>query len=121
MKINRSEILTIFLVILLFLIIPLLILAADSSCPSGKICIPNPLKAETFEELLNNILNFIAILALALAPLLIVVAGFYFLTAAGEPARIDTAKKIILYTLIGLVIVLLSKGLIALLMKAMGG
>jgi len=45
---------------------------------------------------------------------MIIVAGFYFITATGDPAKIDTAKKIILWTLIGLLVVISAKGLIAL-------
>jgi hypothetical protein len=38
--------------------------------------------------------------------------GFYFLTSGGDPEKIRTAKKIITYALIGLLIVLLASALI---------
>lgn len=84
---------------------------------SAQITIPNPLKAATFPELLDYIIDFIFILALGIAPIMIIVAGFYFITAAGDPAKIQTAKQIILYTLIGLLIVFSAKGLIELFAK----
>ena len=89
--------------------------------PEGKTCICNPLDTDTFEELINNIINFIFIFALAFAPLMFIVAGFYFITAAGDPEKIKTAKTIIWYTLIGLVIVLLAKGIIKVIEQIFGG
>jgi magnesium-transporting ATPase (P-type) len=94
----------------------------DGGDTSGGIgiSIDNPLNATSFEALINGIINFIFVVALAITPLMIVIAGFYFITAAGNPQKIDTAKKIILYTAIGLAIVLLAKGLIALIQSVIG-
>ncbi len=79
----------------------------------GALGIDNPLAYDNFEELVEAIANFIFNIALVLAPIMIVIAGFYFLTAAGDPGRVATAKKIILYTLVGFAIILLSRGLVA--------
>jgi len=97
--------------ILLLIILPLSVLAVE---------IKNPLEYDTFGELIEAIIDFIYKIALVLAPLFIVIAGFYFVTAAGNPAQIETAKKIILYTLIGFLIILLSKGLIAVIQNVLG-
>jgi len=84
-------------------------------CPPGHICIENPLEAESFEDLLNAVVNFIFYVTIVIAPLMIMIAGFFFLTAGGNPLRIDTARRIILWTVIGLSIVLFAKGLISVL------
>ena len=76
--------------------------------------IENPLAAKDFQELIDKLINFIFVLAVMIAPIMIIVAGFYFITAAGDPAKIETAKKMILWTLIGLLIVFCAKGLIML-------
>lgn len=82
--------------------------------------IENPLgEGTTFSMLIYRIVDFIFNIALVFAPLMIVVAGFYFVTAAGEPARIQTAKNIIIWTLVGFIVILLSKGLIAMLREAL--
>jgi hypothetical protein len=81
----------------------------------------NPFKFDTFTELSYAIINFLFYLALAIAPIMIIIAGFYFVTSTGDPAKIDTAKKIILWTLIGLLVIMSSKGLIALVHKIFGG
>lgn len=111
MKPNFFKILILLLLISVFLI-PL---------PVKGIKIENPLKAKTFNELINNIINFIFTLALAIAPVMIIIAGLLFVTSAGSPGQIETAKKIILYTLIGFVIILMAKGLINLFTQYLGG
>ncbi len=79
------------------------------------VTIDNPLEeTDTFAELIDAIINIIFTLALAIAPIMFIVAGFYFVTAAGEPEKINTAKKMILWTLIGLLVVISAKGIIAL-------
>lgn len=77
-----------------------------------NISIPNPLNADTFAELIDALVNIIFYLAIVIAPLMIIVAGFYFVTAAQNPNQINTAKQIILWTLIGLMIVICAKGII---------
>jgi len=86
----------------------------------GIIKIENPLKYETFDKIIDALINFIFTLALYIAPVMIIIAGLLFVTSAGSPGQIDTAKKIILYTLIGFVIILISRGLIALFTQVLG-
>jgi len=81
---------------------------------SEAVTIPNPLKAQSFTQLLEAIIDFIFYLALGIAPIMIIVAGFFFITAQGEPEKIQTAKRIILWVLIGLIVVFCAKGLIKL-------
>ena len=70
----------------------------------------NPLKAENLAELLNAIIDdFLIPVSLALAPLMIVIGGYFLIASAGVEARIATGKKIILYTFIALLIILLAK------------
>lgn len=77
------------------------------------VTIDNPLRWNSFWDLIDKLIDFIFYLSIGFAPIMIIVAGFYFITAAGEPAKIETAKKIILWTMIGLTIVFLSKALIS--------
>ena len=100
------------LLILIFLglVLPMSVLA---------VTIENPLKAKTFGGLINNLISFIFWIALALFPLMIVIAGIYFVTAAGNPEQIEKAKSIILYTLIGFIVILVAKGFIELLKQVL--
>ena len=73
----------------------------------------NPLKYDDFGELVDGIVDFIFNIAIVIVPLAIVIGAFFLLISGGDPEKIKTGKSIILYSLIGLVIVLFAKGLIA--------
>jgi hypothetical protein len=74
--------------------------------------IENPLKADSFAELLDMVINFIFIMSLGITPIIIIIAGFLFITAMGDPQKIQTAKRVIIWALIGLTVVLCAKGLV---------
>lgn len=80
----------------------------------------NPLEYETFGELIDAIIDFIFYIAVVVAPLMIIIGAFYLLTAGGDPKKIGTGKNIIIYTLIGLAIVMLARGLIAMVESVIG-
>lgn len=75
--------------------------------------IKNPLEAESFEDLINSLVNFIFGVSLAIVPLMVIIAGFYWLTAAGDPKKVKTALDIIKWTVIGFAIILFARGIIA--------
>ena len=103
--------------------------ASDADCDAGLVCLKgkcrgcpitlgviqicNPIQACDFAELINSFINFLWWIALALFPLMIVVAGFYFVTSAGNPAQIEKAKGIALYSVIGLLLIIMSKAFVA--------
>lgn len=97
----------------------------DISCPGDcpatcANCIPNPLKYQSFQCLIESVINFIFLVSLALAPLMVLIGAFYLMTAGGNPARVKTAQSIFMWTAIGFFVILLAKGLIAAI-KAMLG
>lgn len=82
------------------------------TCPAGALCIDNPLCAESFEELINALINFIFYFSLVFAPIMFIIAGLLFVTAAGVPEKIQKAKNVMLWTAIGLAIIIMAKGII---------
>lgn len=80
----------------------------------------NPLEYETVEELIDKIISFIFYIAVIVAPLMIIIGAFYILTAGGDPKRVGTGKNIVIYTLIGLAIILFARGLIAMIESVIG-
>ncbi len=101
-----------FLTFLFFLLTPFL---------AGAIKFENPLVGITFEELIDAITDFIFWVTIAIAPIMIIVAAFYFLTSGGNPEKVSKAKKIILFTIIGLIIILLGKGIVAIIGQIIWG
>jgi len=83
----------------------------DSICPAIK---------GSVTDIIGNLIDFLLTIALIICPLMIVIGGFFFITAAGDPAKANKGRQIMLYALIGLVIILISKGLVAAVQKAVG-
>ncbi len=80
----------------------------------------NPLNCNTIEECTGKVTDFLLYIAVILVPLMMSVAGFLFITAAGSAEKINQAKKIATWTVIGLLIVLFSKGIVEVISTALG-
>lgn len=63
------------------------------------------------ETLLYNITGFLMVVATPLAAIFYIWAAFLYLTSAGNEKKIQTANRAVLYTTIGLGVVLASRGL----------
>jgi len=72
-----------------------------------------------FQETLMNILDFLVATMVAVAALLFVNAGFFYLTAQGNASKVSKAHKLFVNTLIGLVLVLAAYMLVDVLMKTL--
>ncbi|GEM_PF-2469868 len=100
----------------------------DSGCSTAPSCfVPpviiefkNPLGSLTFADLINNVINFLFTIAVILAPILFVVAGVIFMTAAGDPGKVKTARSMLLWTIVGFGVILISKGLVTVLKSILG-
>ena len=90
------------------------IIAASAllAAPVLAVSIENPLSAQDFITFLNNLLTFAIQLAIPVATIMLIVAGFYYITAQGEQNKVETAHTIVKWVLIGLLIVLCAKGIV---------
>jgi len=102
------------ILILLALALPVIVSADEI------IRIENPITAESFEEIIDNVIDFVFKIAIVLAPLMVVVGGFLLLTAGGNISQVGRAKSLLLWTAIGFLVVLLSKGILAIINKILG-
>jgi len=65
-----------------------------------------------FEATLNNIVDWLFTILLIVAVIAILIAAFFFITSAGDPEKVKTARQFVIYALIGVVIAVLAKGLV---------
>lgn len=75
--------------------------------------ITNPLKAKDFPTLITSITGIFSGIVGSLAVLMLVIAGIYFVTAAGNPEQISKAKKFVTYAIIGVIITLLASAVVS--------
>ena len=72
-------------------------------------------------EILDRALNWFFGIALVIAAIMLVYAGFNYVTAAGNEEKIKTATKTLIFALIGVAIALLAKGLPLLIQEFLQG
>jgi len=63
---------------------------------------------KSINAVLTNVLNWFLGFLAALAILMIIISGIMYVTSGGDDSRVETAKKILTYAIIGLVVALLS-------------
>jgi len=79
----------------------------DNAASSGGTAIiefPNPLKYNTVEQVLTSLLNALQGVIVVISIVFIVIGAIFYITSAGNTSRLETAKKAILASLIGLAI-----------------
>lgn len=87
----------------------------------GGLCIPNPLTDCTIVDLLNRVIDVLMAFAVIITVGMVVFAGLTYVTAGGSSDKIKTANKTLVYSLIGLAVVLLSRGISEAIRSALGG
>ncbi|HZJ42038.1 MAG TPA: pilin [Patescibacteria group bacterium] len=84
----------------------------DSTPPNSQstgLNITNPLgETSDINALVKNIINFLIILAIPITAILIVYAGFLYITSAGNDEKVKTAQKALIWAIIGFAIVLVA-------------
>jgi len=71
-------------------------------------------------ELINRIAGILFTVAIVLAPILLVIAGMIYMTAGGNPGRVAQARSIIIWTVVGFGLILVSRGLVIVLRSILG-
>ena len=80
----------------------------------NPISLPNPLNVGSIPELLNNIAGYLIYISIPVVTIMIIYGAFQMLTAAESPEKFKSGKQTIIYALIGFIIVILAKGVTAL-------
>jgi len=109
-----------------FIIIPTL--AQAGLVPCGlSVDDPSTPKNETlacgfcdFFKLIDNLFDFVMRMVIVVATLMLVVGGVYFFFAGANPGALETGKKIITSTIIGLVIIFSAFLIVGTVLSAIG-
>ncbi len=72
----------------------------------------NPFKEiTTITSLIEAIINFLKSLAVIVSAILIVYAGYLYMTSAGNQQKIETAQKTLIWALVGIGVVLMASAI----------
>jgi len=102
-----------------FLIISSLLIVAISLAQAQEPDIPE-INVNIW-ELLDRALNWFFGIAIIIAAIMLVYAGFNYVTAGGNDEKIKTATKTLIFALIGVVLALLAKGIPVLIQEFLQG
>ncbi len=78
----------------------------------AAVTIPDPLNGQTFPGLLCKIADGVGTLIATLGTIMIIVAGIFYLISAGNPQKMETAKKALIYAIVGIVIGIAAKAIV---------
>lgn len=96
---------------LLTLLTTLSFVLADNDTTLNLQTITNPLPCNDILSCTTLATKILIGLALVVTPLIIIYAGFLFITAAGNDNKVKTAQKILTWAIIGFILVLLATGI----------
>src|SRR5581483_8838209 len=71
---------------------------------------PNPGKTVSIDiwTIINSILTFLWLIFVGVAIFMFIWAGFLFLTAHGDPTKISTARKAVIWGVVGVIVAMLA-------------
>jgi len=75
-----------------------------------NITLPNPISANSFQEVAANITNFLFLIAVPLTAIMALIGGFQMITAGGDPEKFANGRKTLMYAAIGFAVVLIAGG-----------
>jgi H+/gluconate symporter-like permease len=87
--------------------------------PPG-VAIPDPLGGKTFQDLVGKFVDFAELLLAPLSAIMVLLAGFFYMTAGGNPEKIKRAHKTLLWALAGIAVVLLAEVACSIVATALG-
>lgn len=64
------------------------------------------------EDTIETVINIISILVGIAAVIMIIIAGFQYITSGGDSGKVSSAKNSIIYAIVGLVVVALAQSIV---------
>src|SRR6218665_1995225 len=81
--------------------------ACDGSESKSVVC-DDVNKSQDANDIIGNVVNILIYITGALAVIMIVVAGLFYVTSAGDSGKVARAKNTMMYAIIGLVVAFLA-------------
>lgn len=72
-------------------------------------------------EALESVTNWLFAILLIVAVIFLIIAGFYFIFAQGDPDKVSKARSMVLWSLVGVAVAVLARGLVILVSQALSG
>ncbi len=83
--------------------------------------IPNPILCSTIPNCIDKIATWLLGIGATIGVIIVLYAAFLFMTSGGSAERVTMARKTLLYAIIGITLLLLAKGVTALIENILKG
>jgi hypothetical protein len=115
----KKIILSAFLLTLMmsFVMIPQVLAQTEGCAADAPNCLVNPLKVNTPQELIGQIINSVLGVVGSIALLMFVYGGITWMTSSGNSEKVKKGRDIIVWSAIGLVVVFSAYGLVRVLIE----
>jgi len=110
----------IFSALILVITLAFVAVPALAAPTQGSVEIPNPIKAKSISELIDNIVNYLIGIATIIFPLVIIYGAWQLLSTGGDIEKAIMGRKTITYAVIGYVLILVSKGITMIVAEILG-
>jgi len=83
----------------------------QTSYTAGSAATPGKISGATccLMSAIKNITNWIFLIFMGVAVIMVIIGGFFMVTAAGNPAQFGQGRQLIIYALIGVIVALSAK------------
>ena len=103
-----------------FILICGIILIVSPIANAQTVEIPNPLRWDNIEEVINGIIDFLKIIVIPIGTVMVIIGGLQYMLSGGSEEKVTKAKSTILYAIIGIVIVLSVKFIVGIVQEILG-
>lgn len=83
-------------------------------CDIPNAVLSDPINAGSVQEIADKLIDFFLVLAAPIAVIMTIYSGYLFLTAGDNQDKVKTARKTLLYVVVGVAVLILSKGIVSL-------
>lgn len=83
-----------------------------SSADQSATCTASPEQIQGQSGILAKVTKLIAIIAGISAVIMVIISGLFFVTAAGDPSKVTSARNSLIGAVVGLIIVLTATGIL---------
>ena len=92
-----------------------------ASADAVELGLQNPLEADSFAELIEDIIEWVANIGILIAVGMIIYSGVLFMIAGGNDENITKARKTLTWSLVGLAILIMGRNWVTLVRSILGG
>jgi hypothetical protein len=104
--------------VLLSILSPVIVLAVGETSPQKPTAVIST--GADLISLISNIGNWVFAIVLAVASVFLIVAGFMFVTAGGNPENVNKARQMLVSALIGVAVAIGALGLVQVIKSILG-